>query len=153
MKTHLAFFAAVWLAVAVRGEAPASAAGVYRCSSGIETRTITLLTNGNYLARWDADIGTNGFASGTWAVVGSEVRLTPQNEEGPMMKGHFRLLLLRDFKGRRALLRKEDEKYSDNDLFHLFLQNQPNHSLDSTTSAGTSAAEQPRVPASVESHL
>ena len=33
------------------------------------------------------------------------------------------------------------------------LEEEPNKSLDSTTSAGTSAAEQPRVPASVESHL
>jgi protein TonB len=36
--------------------------------------------------------------------------------------------------------------------FHLE-QKAPNQSADSTTSAGTSAAEQPRVPASAASHL
>jgi hypothetical protein len=122
MKKALAIVVLFSLLAVARGEAPASPAGVYRGLSGIETRTVTLLTNGNYLARWDGDMGTNGSATGSWELVGNEVRLTPKKEEGPMMKGHFRVLLLRDFKGRRALLRKEDEQQADNDFFHLFLQ-------------------------------
>ena len=35
------------------------AAGVYRSEVGIYSLTVSLLPNGNYLARWDADIGPN----------------------------------------------------------------------------------------------
>jgi hypothetical protein len=136
MKKALAIFVAVLLSAVAGGEEPASVAGVYRGSSGIETRTVTLLTNGNYLARWDGDIGSNGSSAGTWKLAGAEVRLSPKKEEG-MISGHFRVLLVRDFNGRRALLRKEDEKYSDIDLFYLFLQTkEPNQSAKPTPPMG-----------------
>jgi hypothetical protein len=136
MKKVLFTLMALLLASAVRSEVPVSAAGVYRSWSGIETRRITLLTNGNYLARWDGDIGSNGASSGTWELVGTEVRLSPKKEEG-MISGHFRVLLLRDFKGRQALLRKEDEEHAENEFFHLFLQTQePNKSPQTTRASG-----------------
>jgi len=118
----VAIFLTLFLATLVRGEAPSRAVGVYIGSSGIEDRIVTLLANGNYLARWDSDIGSNGSASGTWELVGNEVRLNPKKEEGIVMQGYFRVLLLRQFHGRQALLRQEDKEFSDNPLFHLFLE-------------------------------
>ena len=90
---YLAIIAAFVVMATAYGDTPAWAAGVYYGSSGIETRTITLLTNGGYLARWDGDMGSNGFATGTWDLVGDEVRLSPRKEDGPIMRGHFRVLL------------------------------------------------------------
>jgi hypothetical protein len=69
--------------------------------------TVSLLDNGNYLARWDSDIGSNGTASGSWTFQDGEVRLTPKKEEGHPMTGYLRVLALRKFEGRQALLRKK----------------------------------------------
>jgi hypothetical protein len=135
MKKVLAVLVIALLSTTGRADTPASAAGVYRGSSGIESRTITLLTNGNYLARWNGDMGSNGSATGTWELAGGEVRLTPKREEGLLMPGHFRVLLLRSFEGRQALLRKEDVKNADNEFFHLFLQKKkPNQPSEPTVS-------------------
>jgi len=113
-------------------EASRAAAGVYRSWSGIDTKRITLLPNGNYLARWDGDIGSNGVSAGTWELVGTEVRLSPKKEEG-MISGYFRVSVLKDFNSRQALLRKEDEEHADNEFFYLFLQTQkPNQAAQTT---------------------
>ena len=104
-----------------------SPAGAYVQNAGIYAIKLTLLTNGSYLARWDADIGSNGTASGSWELVGGEVRLSPKKEED-MMKGYLRVLFVREFEGEKTLLRKEDiegEKFS---ISYFFLQrkNKPN---------------------------
>ena len=103
-----------------------SAAGVYRSEDGIYSLIVSLLPNGNYLARWDTDIGPNGTASGSWTLVDDEVRLVPKREEGPLMPGHLRVLLLREFECRKALLRKEDLAYEENRFFYLYLKKKPN---------------------------
>ena len=132
------------LAVGARAADQSSIAGVYRGSSGIESRIVTLLPNGAYYARWDGDIGTNGTASGTWQLVGDEVRLTPKKEGGPLMPGHFRVLLICTCEGRPALLRKEDAAEKDNPFFHLFLEKKaPNQAPEPTPTAVTPAAGQP----------
>jgi len=95
-------------------------AGVYRNEVGINVLTVTLLPNGNYLARWDADMGSNGTASGSWQVAGDEVRLTPKKEEGRPMTGYLRILFLRELDGRKALLRKEDVENAKNPFFYLY---------------------------------
>jgi hypothetical protein len=116
------------LLASARGtETKESVVGVYHADSGIETRTLTLLANGNYLARWDGDLASNGKASGTWTLVDGEIHLSPKKEDGAMMRGHFRIMLLKEFEGRRALLRKEDSKQADNPFFHLFLQTKDSH--------------------------
>lgn len=99
-----------------------SAAGVYRSEVGTYSLIVSLLPNGNYLARWDGDIGPNGTASGSWTLVDGEVRLTPKKEEGHPMTGYLRVLFLREFDGRQALLRKEDLANEKNPLFYLYLQ-------------------------------
>lgn len=122
--TILTVLVAVLLSSVARGATPASAAGVYRGSSGIETRTVTLLANGRYLARWDGDVGSNGSSTGTWELVNSEVRLSPKKEDG-MIAGYFRVLLLREFQGQQGLLRKEDAGNADNEFFYLFRKASP----------------------------
>lgn len=102
-----------------------SPAGVYQSEVGLYVLTVTLLENGNYLARWDADIGSNGTASGSWVYQDGEVRLTPKKEEGHPMTGYLRVLLLREFESRRALLRKEHVANEKNPLFYLYLQKRP----------------------------
>ncbi len=99
-----------------------SAAGVYRSEVGIYSLIVSLLPNGNYLARWDGDIGPNGTASGSWTFVDGEVRLVPKKEEGHPMTGYLRVLLLREIEGRQALLRKEDVANEKNPLFYLSIQ-------------------------------
>jgi len=99
-----------------------SVAGVYRSEVGLYVLTVSLLENGNYLARWDSDIGSNGTASGSWAFRDGEVRLSPKKEEGHPMTGYLRVLSLRKFEGRQALLRKEDVANEANPLFYLYLQ-------------------------------
>jgi hypothetical protein len=99
-----------------------SAAGVYRSEVGIYSLIVSLLPNGNYLARWDGDIGPNGTASGSWTFVDGEVRLVPKKEEGHPMTGYLRVLLLREFEGRQALLRKEDIANEKNPFFYLYIQ-------------------------------
>jgi hypothetical protein len=99
-----------------------SAAGVYRSEVGIYSLIVSLLPNGNYLARWDGDIGPNGTASGSWTLVDDEVRLIPKKEEGHPMTGYLRVLLLREFEGRQALLRKEDIANEKNPFFYLYIQ-------------------------------
>jgi hypothetical protein len=112
MKRLTTILLSVALAGACLQASEESAVGVYKSEVGIYVLTVTLLSNGNYLARWDADIGSNGSASGSWKLVGAEVHLTPKKEED-MMTGYLRVLLLREFKGRKALLRKEDEDSED----------------------------------------
>ena len=137
MKNSLAIVIATVLAMTAFGGESDEVAGVYRCSSGIECRTITLLKNGAYLARWDGDIGTNGTSVGTWELTGKKVRLTPTRETGTLMPGHFRVLILGQFMGQRSLLRAEDEKYADNPFFQLTLQKSvPNQSAKPTPPKG-----------------
>jgi hypothetical protein len=112
-----------------------SAAGVYRSEVGIYSLTVSLLSNGNYLARWDADIGSNGKASGSWTLVGGEVRLVPKKEEGHPMTGYLRVLLLREFEGRKVLIRKEDAVNDNNPYFYLYLQ-KPNKSPQRNAGSG-----------------
>ncbi|MBP6865535.1 MAG: hypothetical protein KBC32_09770 [Candidatus Didemnitutus sp.] len=99
-----------------------SVAGVYRSEVGLYVLTVSLLENGNYLARWDSDIGSNGTASGSWTFQDGEVRLTPKKEEGHPMTGYLRVLALRKFEGRQALLRKEDVMNEASPLYYLYLQ-------------------------------
>ncbi len=99
-----------------------SVAGVYRSEVGLYVLTVSLLENGNYLARWDSDIGSNGTASGSWTFQDGEVRLTPKKEEGRPMTGYLRVLSLRKFEGRQALLRKEDFMNEASPLYYLYLQ-------------------------------
>lgn len=84
--------------------------------------TLSLLPNGNYLARWDADVGSNGTAAGSWMLVGDELRLDPKKEEGHPMTGYLRVLFLCQVDGRRALIRKEDIAGEGNPFFYLYLQ-------------------------------
>lgn len=114
--------AAVLLSASSLVASERTVAGVYRSEVGIYVLTVTLLENGNYLSRWDADIGSNGTASGSWVFIDGEVRLTPKREEGHPMTGYLRVLLLRAFEGRRALLRKEDVANEKNQFFYLYLQ-------------------------------
>ena len=113
-----------------------SAAGVYRSEVGIYTITVALLTNGNYLARWDGDIGSNGSSSGSWVQTGKEVRITPKKEEGPLMKGYLTVLLVQEVHGRKALLRKEDVKDANNPFFYLYLQKKPDQTSEPTAPNG-----------------
>jgi len=106
-----------------------SPAGVYQSEAGLYVLTVTLLTNGNYLARWDGDIGPNGTAAGSWEFVDGEVRLTPKKEEGHPMTGYLRVLLVRQFEGRQALLRKEDVANEANPFFYLYLKRRPIQSV------------------------
>jgi len=99
-----------------------SVAGVYRSEVGLYVLTVTLLDNGNYLARWDSDIGSNGTATGSWTFQDGEVRLSPKKEEGHPMTGYLRVLFLRKFEGRQALLRKEDVMNDSSSLYYLYLQ-------------------------------
>ena len=99
-----------------------SVAGVYRSEVGLYVLTVSLLENGNYLARWDSDIGSNGTASGSWTFQDGEVRLSPKKEEGQAMSGYLRVLSLRKFEGRQALLRKEDFMNEASPLYYLYLQ-------------------------------
>ena len=108
------------LGIANVQENESAVAGVYRNEVGINVLTVTLLPNGNYLARWDADMGSNGTASGSWQVAGDEVRLTPKKEEGRPMTGYLRILFLRELDGRKALLRKEDVENAKNPFFYLY---------------------------------
>jgi hypothetical protein len=117
-----------------------SAAGVYRSEVGIYSLTLSLLSNGNYLARWDADIGSNGSASGSWTLVAGEVRVVPKKEEGHPMTGYLRVLLLREFEGRKVSLRKEDAAHEKNPFFYLYLQ-KPNKAPEPTPTAVTSRAD------------
>lgn len=98
-----------------------SPAGAYVQNTGIYVIKLTLLANGSYLARWDADIGSNGTASGSWELVGGEVHLSPKKEED-MMKGYLRVLFVREFEGEKALLRKEDIKGEKFPFSYFFLQ-------------------------------
>lgn len=102
-----------------------SPAGVYQSEVGIFFLSITLAPNGIYRARWDADIGSNGTASGSWKLAGDEIQLNPVKEEGHLMTGYLRVLLLREMQGRKALLRKEDLVNKDNPFFYLYLQADP----------------------------
>ena len=140
MKPISAFLISVSLALACLRASEASPAGVYRSEVGIYELIVTLLPNGNYLARWDADIGSNGTASGSWKVVGSEIQLTPKKEEGHPMTGYLRVLLLREFEGRRALIRKEDIANEKNPFFYLYLKKQPNQAPEPTSTAVTPPA-------------
>ena len=99
-----------------------SAAGVYKSEVGIYSLIVSLLPNGNYLARWDGEIGPNGTASGSWTVVDGEVHLVPKKEEGHPMTGYLRVLRLREFGGRKALIRKEDAANEKYPFFYLFIQ-------------------------------
>lgn len=96
--------------------------GVYRSEVGLYVLTVSLLENGNYLARWESDIGSNGTASGSWTFQDGEVRLSPKKEEGHPMTGYLRVLSLRKFEGRQALLRKEDFMNEASPLYYLYLQ-------------------------------
>jgi len=103
-----------------------SVAGVYKQSPGFYVLTLTLLENGNYLARWDADMGSNGSASGSWVLSGSKVKLTPKKEEGYLMPGYLRVLIVRQFDGHQTLLREEDLAHENNPWFQFFLHKRPN---------------------------
>jgi hypothetical protein len=46
----------------------------------------------------------------------------PKKEEGHPMTGYLRVLLLREFEGRKALLRKEDVANVKNPFFYLYIQ-------------------------------
>jgi len=117
--------------------------GVYRCwGGGICPSVVTLLANGNYLARWDGDLGSWGSASGSWELIGAEIHLNPKREEGLMMQGRFRILLVREMDGKKALLRKEDVKFEKNPLFYLYLEKNPNQSPEPTTTVVTPPAMQ-----------
>jgi hypothetical protein len=99
-----------------------SPVGVYHSRGGMYAITLTLLANGNYLARWDGDIGTNGSATGSWEQAGEEIRLRPKREDGPFMPGYLRVLLIREMEKTKALIRKEDVKNQNNPLFFLYLE-------------------------------
>jgi hypothetical protein len=102
-----------------------SVAGAYVQNSGTQAIMLTLLSNGNYLARWDLDIFPNfGSASGTWLIDGDEVRLSPKREEGHL-KGYLHVLYSRQIKGRKALLRKEDLSQEDDLFFYFYLKKVP----------------------------
>ena len=125
--------------IAADGE---SHAGVYRqWGGGIYAIVLTLLTNGNYLARWDADIACNGTASGSWKSIGDEIHLSPKKEDGPLMPGYLRVLLVREMEGRRALLRKEDVDHQDSPLVYFYLEKKPDQSP-----AATPAPRPPTTP-------
>ena|ERR1017187_755056 len=128
MKRLSLFWLLVLLAAVCRGRSSESPAGAYRSEVSIYSIKVALFPNGTYMARWDSDIGNNGTASGQWEMVGEEIRLNPKKEEGEMMKGYLRVLLVREYQGRKALLRKEDEEYADSPFAYLYLQNPPNKS-------------------------
>lgn len=107
-------------------------AGVYQSEVGLYVITLSLLPNGTYLAKWDADIGSIGRASGSWVVVDKEIRLSPKREEGRPMIGYLRTLLMREFRGRKALLRKEDLADADGPLPYLFLRKSAGDSREPT---------------------
>lgn len=136
MNRLATFFLSAALAVVCLQASEGAAAGVDRREVGIYVLTVTLLSNGNYLARWDADMGSNGTASGSWQIVGDEIHLTPKKEEGQPMTGYLRVLLLREMDGRRALIRKEDMQNEKNPFFYLYRQKEPNQAAQSTTTAG-----------------
>jgi hypothetical protein len=143
MKQLTTILLSVALAGACLQASEESAVGVYKSEVGIYVLTVTLLTNGNYLARWDADIGSNGTASGSWKRVGAEVHLTPRKEEGYPMTGYLRVLLLREFKGRKALLRKEDVQSEDSPWCYLYRQEKPNNSPEATPGKRPPSAPSP----------
>jgi hypothetical protein len=106
----------------------ASPVGSYRSAGGTEIITLALLANGNYLARWDIDIWPeHGRATGTWQLVGDEVRLNPKSEEGGL-QGHLRVLLVRTVEGKKALLRKEDILHEKNPFFYFYIKEHPDQS-------------------------
>jgi hypothetical protein len=108
-----------------------SVAGVYGTEIDLYVCTISLLSDGHYLAQWHTDIGGDGTASGLWVLVGDEIRLTQKKEEGVgPPTGYLRILLLREFDGRKALLRKEDVANEKNRFFYLYLQKPPNQALE-----------------------
>jgi hypothetical protein len=121
MKTAIAVSLVLLSAVGLLAS-DKSVAGVYRSEVGVYVLTVSLLENGNYLARWDSDIGSNGTASGSWTFHDGEVRLSPKKEEGHPMTGYLRVLSLRKFAGRQALLRKEDTMNESSPLYYLYLQ-------------------------------
>jgi hypothetical protein len=113
-----------------------SAAGLYQSEVGIYLIRVALFANGNYLARWDGDVGSNGTSAGSWAQVGTEVRLTPKKEEGALMQGYLTTLLVREMNGRKALLRKEDEKAAKSPFVYLYLQQKANRTPDPAPPGG-----------------
>jgi hypothetical protein len=127
----LVLFTALGLASVRASEIPA--VGVYQSEVGIYVLTISLLPNGDYMARWDADIGSNGVASGTWTSNGDEVHLSPKKEEGQPMTGYLRVLVVRNVNGRRALIRKEDAANDKNPFFYLYLRTDPEARLEEAT--------------------
>lgn len=124
MKTLFILF--IGLVATLRASPDSSSVvGVYAQTSGTEAIMLTLLSNGNYLARWDLDIFPNyGSASGTWLIDGDEVRLSPKREDGHL-KGYLRILYPRQVKGRKALLRKEDLLQEENPYFYFYLKKVP----------------------------
>ena len=82
-----------------------------------------------------------GRASGSWTLVDGEVRLVPKKEEGHPMTGYLRVLLLREFEGRKALIRKEDAANEKNPFFYLYLQ-KPNKAPEPTPPSVTPRASE-----------
>ena len=104
-----------------RGET--SLAGDYESYASLDFRTIVLREDGVYSARWDLDIAPgHGVARGRWRSEGDHrVVLTPENEEGGL-KGFYRVLEVREFEGKRALIRAEDLVDEHNPYRYLFLK-------------------------------
>lgn len=105
-------FIAVVLGVGGSGfaEAPAADAMEFFGYTGYESRQLSLRADFTYAARWTDDVSRGGSASGTWELVGNEIRLTPTKEEGNAMRGGpMRILVLKEGKGYKALFLKQEE--------------------------------------------
>ncbi len=139
-------------AMVARTSGATSVAGAYRTAAGTEVVALSLLTNGNYLARWDLDIFPNyGRAAGTWTLDGDTVHLTPKKEEGKL-KGHLTAMLVRKRDGHDALLRIEDAKHAENPFFYFYRKESANKSPDPTPASVTPAAIAPGAPPSGVGH-
>jgi len=117
-----AFFVTALLGLShARGET--SLAGDYESYASIDFRTISLREDGVYLARWDLDIAPgHGVARGRWTSEGDHsIVLTPEKEEGGL-KGYYRVLKVREFEGKRVLIRAEDLVDEHNPYRYLFLK-------------------------------
>jgi len=130
-----------------------SVAGAYRTATGTEVVALSLLANGNYLARWDLDISPNyGRAAGTWTLDGDTVHLTPKKEEGKL-KGHLTAMLVRKKDGHDALLRIEDASQAENPFFYFFRKEPANKSPDPTAGSVTPRADARVAPLPAVGHL
>ncbi len=120
-SARLLFLALLPLLFALQGTASEyKVTGAYICyGGGIYTLRLAILDNGNYLARWDGDIGFNGSASGSWKRDGDKVILTPKKEE-LMMKGYLTIMCFKTIDGKPALLRIQDSAYANNPLFYFY---------------------------------